>query len=109
MSFGSVCLPLNRIHRKLLLRTMLLLSNSQIPTSKANEKLAIAVVVDSNGDPATITIESRWTIHFVVAKSPNSWKVSYKGVVIMHIFCKVTNNKVTNALGLIPIKLLGST
>ena len=54
---------------------------SNLDQLKANEKLAIAVV-DSNGDPATITIESVDNSISRVAKSSNSWKVSYKGVVI---------------------------
>ena len=53
---------------------------SNLDQLKANEKLAIAVV-DSNGDPATITIESVDNSISRVAKSSNSWKVSYKGVI----------------------------
>ena len=49
---------------------------SNLDQLKANEKLAIAVV-DSNGDPATITIESVDNSISRVAKSSNSWKVSY--------------------------------
>ena len=51
---------------------------SNLDQLKANEKLTIAVV-DSNGDPATITIESVDNSISRVAKSSNSWKVSYKG------------------------------
>ena len=70
---------------------------SNLDQLKANEKLAIAVV-DSNGDPATITIESVDNSISRVAKSSNSWKVSYKGVVIhAYFYMTVTNNKVTNA------------
>ena len=73
-----------------------------------NEKLAIAVV-DSNGDPATITIESVDNSISRVAKSSNSWKVSYKGVVIhAYFYMTVTNNKVTNAWDY-SITTLGST
>ena len=50
---------------------------SNLDQLKANEKLAIAVV-DSNGDPATITIESVDNSISRVAKSSNSWKVWLK-------------------------------
>ena len=52
---------------------------SNLDQLKANEKLAIAVV-DSNGDPATITIESVDNSISRVAKSSNSWKVSYHDI-----------------------------
>ena len=81
---------------------------SNLDQLKANEKLAIAVV-DSNGDPATITIESVDNSISRVAKSSNSWKVSYKGVVIhAYFYMTVTNNKVTNAWDY-SITTLGST
>ena len=78
---------------------------SNLDQLKANEKLTIAVV-DSNGDPATITIESVDNSISRVAKSSNSWKVSYKGVVIhAYFYMTVTNNKVTNAWDYSIIKL----
>lgn len=81
---------------------------SNLDQLKANEKLTIAVV-DSNGDPATITIESVDNSISRVAKSSNSWKVSYKGVVIhAYFYMTVTNNKVTNAWDY-SITTLGST